>query len=254
MFLTSVIATLLAGMTFTGTSSPTVSEVDSSIGLAHITYHLDRRTVNSEDFKIFYTYTDNGNSYNFNIFNFRYNSTSSTYEIGYSAGDLTNIYFNCSLSQSGAYVYSGTVSEWYDDGIYYSISLPNTPFGHDLYLDIYFGLIDSATFSDSTSYSYQDAYNEGLKDGIQQGLEQAEGDYQQGYQDARELYENQDAVVTSIFSGILGIGLIPIEFFMSIFNFEVLGINFAHIVSAILTLMVLVILVRVILGGKKGSE
>lgn len=106
-------------------------------------------------------------------------------------------------------------------------------------------------FVDGSEEGYNNGYKVGNDEGYYKGKDVG---YQIGFLYAKSLYENQDSTINSIFSGILSIGLIPVEFLMSIFNFEVLGINFAHIVSAILTIMVTIILLRVILGGKNGDK
>lgn len=121
-------------------------------------------------------------------------------------------------------------------------------------VDLYLYLLDSNLFSEyfeGDTSSYQDGYTQGYSDGEVAGTQTG---YQDGYADAKEEYENQDAVVNSIFGGIVTIGLIPIEFFMSIFNFNILGINFTQIVSVLLSVMVIVILLRIILGGKGGQK
>lgn len=78
------------------------------------------------------------------------------------------------------------------------------------------------------------AYEEGRTAGYLAGL--AEG-------------QQQDEQISSIFRGILEIGLVPINFFLAMFNFEILGINITEFVTALLTAMLVVYVVRIFIGG-----
>ena len=44
--------------------------------------------------------------------------------------------------------------------------------------------------------------------------------------------------------------MVPVNFFLSIFNFEILGINMAGFVSALLTISIVIFLLRLIKGSK----
>lgn len=85
---------------------------------------------------------------------------------------------------------------------------------------------------------WQDGYNEGAEDGYSQG-------YTDGYNEATNTDEN----ITSIFGGILNIGMLPVNFFLAIFNYEILGINLTAVISAILSICVAIIVIRFIKGG-----
>lgn len=78
------------------------------------------------------------------------------------------------------------------------------------------------------------AYEEGRTAGYIAGL--AEG-------------QQQDETIASIFSGILEIGLVPINVFLAMFNFDILGINITEFVTALLTAMLVVYVVRIFIGG-----
>lgn len=82
-----------------------------------------------------------------------------------------------------------------------------------------------------------ESYNTGFADGRAVGI-------QEGRQ--------EDATIASIFSGILEVGLVPINFFLAIFNFEILGINITSFVTALLTVCLVIIMLRTMFGG--GSE
>ena len=56
-----------------------------------------------------------------------------------------------------------------------------------------------------------------------------------------------------IFQGICNIGLMPVNFFLGVLNFEVFGINIGAFVSALLTLAIVIIIVRIIFSGGNGK-
>ena len=107
--------------------------------------------------------------------------------------------------------------------------------------NLYQTLVDSGdNYGNGFDNGYDTGYHDGYDDGKSTG-------YQDGYTKGKEDYENQSGQINSIFDGILSIGLIPIEFFMSIFNFSIFGINVQQIVSALLSIVVIVILLRITL-------
>ena len=143
----------------------------------------------------------------------------------------TNIYFytffdNVSSSYTD-YDYVNTLTNPYDtsasmetdvDTSYY-LRLTGFLFSQDLY--------ESFT-GEGNSYTtgYTDGFNEGQQTGYDDGYTTGHADgYTTGYNQGKHDYENADSQINAIFDGILSIGLIPIEFFMSIFNFEILGIK-----------------------------
>lgn len=75
--------------------------------------------------------------------------------------------------------------------------------------------------------------------------------YDKGYSDGDSVNEN----MSTIFSGIIDIGLLPINVFLDIFNFEVFGINFKPLVAGLLTALVAIIIFRMFVGkGGGGSD
>lgn len=90
--------------------------------------------------------------------------------------------------------------------------------------------------------TYQDGYNDGYADGNADG-------YGEGWNEGYRFADNQDAVASSIFIGIIDVALLPINFFLACLNFEVFGINIGSMVTALLTVMIVIIIVRVVFGG-----
>lgn len=89
----------------------------------------------------------------------------------------------------------------------------------------------SQLYGQSESDSYQQGYSNGHIDGYNDGL-------------------NVDSTVVTIFNGILNIALVPINFFLGMFNFEILGINMSAFVSALLSVALIIIVIRLITGKK----
>ena len=100
----------------------------------------------------------------------------------------------------------------------------------------------------SSSNSYQAGYDQGFTDGESSGHDKG---YAEGYTEAN----NTNPTATVIFSGIISIGLMPINFFLAILNFEVFGINIGAFVSALLTVAIIVIIIKIIVGsGVNGGD
>lgn len=93
---------------------------------------------------------------------------------------------------------------------------------------------------------YQSGYDTGYQSG--QSIGYING-YQTGYSDATTEFDQYDETALTIFNGILEVGLLPINVFLTIFNFEVFGINFAGVVSALLTVSIVIIIFRFLFGG-----
>lgn len=87
------------------------------------------------------------------------------------------------------------------------------------------------------------SYNNGYTTGYQTG-------YTTGYTEG----SSQDETAVAIFSGIIEIALVPINFFLAMLNFEVFGINIGAFVSALLTVAIVVIIIRIVVsGGNKNG-
>lgn len=100
---------------------------------------------------------------------------------------------------------------------------------------------------DSYDIGYYNGYNEGYDEGDRIGQNTG---YSQGYSDAQA----DDSVPSIIFSGVLNIALIPVNFFLAILNFEVFGINIGGFVTGLMTIAVIIILFGVIFGGRPAPR
>lgn len=167
-------------------------------------------------------------------------------------------------SSSGTSVSFQTTASWYDETIdsgagarctntvnvnntiasgnfrdhVYRVSLPN------LYRTVNFAF-------GSAEGGYVDGYNTGYRDGSTNGYTQG---YDTGYAEGYTNGVETDTTAFTIFNGILSIGMIPINAFLAMLNFDVLGINISNFVMSLLTVLVTIWVVRVITGGGHRSD
>lgn len=78
--------------------------------------------------------------------------------------------------------------------------------------------------------------------------------YSQGYTAGFTDGSADTGEASVIFSGILSVALLPVNFFLGMLNFEVFGINIGGMVSGLLTLAIVFILCRTIFSGGNGSN
>lgn len=135
--------------------------------------------------------------------------------------NYTPLFYNCNISLYNAWTFAPTYisSQAFADGTY------------------------NAGYNVGYTQGYNDGYNVGNSNGYSQG-------YQEGYSEGFTEGSTQDETAVAIFSGMVNVGLIPVNFFLSIFNFEVFGINISAMVSAFLTIAIIVIIVRMVTGKK----
>lgn len=100
--------------------------------------------------------------------------------------------------------------------------------------------------SNSLSIGYEQGYSQGYVVGKSDG-------YNTGYADGIEYASNLDDTALTIFEGIITVALVPINFFLAIFNFEIFGINISGFVSALLTVSIIIIIVRFLTGKKQDD-
>lgn len=93
---------------------------------------------------------------------------------------------------------------------------------------------------------YEVGYGVGSSEGFASG-------YESGYADGFASGVETDETAFTIFNGILTIGMIPINVFLAMFDFTVLGINISNFVMSLLTVLVTIWVIRVITGSG-GNE
>ena len=123
-------------------------------------------------------------------------------------------------------------------------------------VSIYFSFeVRCYSILDAQTNWYNNGYNDGYSAGNSIGEENGyNSGYSAGYQDGYNQGYSTDSTVTSIFSGILQVGLVPINFFLACFNFEILGINLKGFIQALFTICITIIVIKTIFGGKGASD
>lgn len=154
---------------------------------------------------------------------------------------LPNVYF---MGQSEYYIDNESGD--------YSIQFLNTGSNPYLYVNYYIGILPQ-NFIDGSGYQngYSDGYNAGYDTGWDEGYTRGEAI---GYSDGFEDGASVDDTAIVIFNGILNIALVPINFFLAIFNWELFGINMSALVTSILSVCLVVIVVRLVTGKNADGK
>ena len=123
----------------------------------------------------------------------------------------------------------------------------------------FIGIIFQNLNSDPYNSGYNVGYNEGYNIGVSSVVDNPDSDwyqsiyntgYQVGYQYALDTTDNQSAVATSIFNGIFTIGMLPVNVFLGFMDWEVFGINISGFVSGLLSIALLIIVFKFVMGHK----
>lgn len=156
---------------------------------------------------------------------------------------------SCTLTGT---INSDTLFELEFDNLFISQYFLFNTDSYDWFLSYY---INSAQSLIKNGNVYGTAYYDGFRDGKQQGYDEGKADgHQEGWLEGFNYADNQDETALTIFEGIITIALVPINFFLAIFNFEIFGINLSGFVSALLTVSIIIIVVRFLTGKKQGSD
>lgn len=124
--------------------------------------------------------------------------------------------------------------------------------------------IRAMVYQESTEYSVRpittayydnnvsgDSYNAGYDTGYQNGYNIGNNyGYSRGYSEGIQEATSQESTALTIFTGIIEVGLLPVNVFLKMFEYEVFGINIAGLVSAGMTIAIVAIIIRVITGKK----
>lgn len=114
------------------------------------------------------------------------------------------------------------------------------------------GFSDGYDSGETAGYSI--GYSVGFDEGVASQEQNIIDAYNNGYTTGYNEGFSTDSTVTTIFSGILQVALVPINFFLACFNFEILGINLSGFIKALFTVAITVIVIKTIFGGKGASE
>ena len=111
------------------------------------------------------------------------------------------------------------------------------------------------TYFNPTYYDYSMGYSDGYLQGIESGPnnQMLEQEYERGRQVGIQeglAQADYSSTANSIFNGIFTIGLLPVNVFLGFMDWEVFGINIAGLVSGLISVAIVVIIIRFILGHK----
>lgn len=91
---------------------------------------------------------------------------------------------------------------------------------------------------------YETGYNIGKEDGVSQG-------YDTGYSDGYASGVETNGTAFTIFNGILNIGMIPVNFFLAMFNFNILGINISNFILSLISVLITIYIYRLATAKKE---
>ena len=139
--------------------------------------------------------------------------------------------------------YLHTLSESDTNNVYYELD-------YNMFYDTLTLLVGTdSSFNDGYSIGYNtgytDGYNTGSSVGYNTGYDTGRQDgYNTGYSVGYNDGVDTDGTAAAIYSGIIATGLIPIQFFLSIFNFEIFGINLTGLVTSLMSVCVVLIVIK----------
>ena len=110
----------------------------------------------------------------------------------------------------------------------------------------------------SNDVYYNNGYNEGFKGGKIEGYSTGKSEgYSNGFAEGKKngydigynagVNAGQDYSFSALFGAVFDV---PIQAFKGLFNFEIFGVNMTSFVSSLLALCVIVVIVKICLGGK----
>ena len=101
------------------------------------------------------------------------------------------------------------------------------------------------------NFSYSKGYDRGYTAGLGEG--ETIG-YNNGYVDGYNDAFNGDSTALTIFSGITTIAMLPVDMFLRMFNFEVLGINLTSFITGLLTFYIVLYMLKVVTGSRSKGD
>ncbi len=124
----------------------------------------------------------------------------------------------------------------------YSFALQDLNNWKDVSNDVFYNNGYNNGFSEGKESGFSSGHDSGYKEGFSVGKDSG---YNIGYSDG--VVAGQDYSFTALLGAVFDV---PIAAFKGLFNFEVLGVNMTSFVSGLLALCVIVVIVKICLGGK----
>lgn len=225
--------------------------IDATFNMtAHLSYN-DETSYLVDTFKFsvyldFYYVSQNGTATKQDSLSYSISPNWSVNQSGWSSSKLATFNFTYGIDHDDDNLYI----KFYDDNTLVDQKRLNTD--NSYYYHSYVNYhIDTSYLADAIStrlialhqsdaeltQAWQDGYDEGRVKGYQEGA---------GHQMNPEMF--------TIFNGILNVAMVPVNVFLRIFNWEVYGINIASMVSALLSIAVLIIIIRLVTGKSSSGD
>lgn len=209
----------------------------------------------------YFTYADTNDTYGF-YFDERDTSLSFRTSVAYTG------YANASILNTGTstiYCEELINEDYFADYVYdqptgiegmyisndWNIDFVNDSTFVDYFEKILYTAIRSSEISTNEAYDtgftqgYSEGYNEGKDEGIIEGRAEGRADgYAQGYNEGYNDGVDTDGTAAAIYAGIIATGMIPIQFFLTIFNFEIFGINLTGLVTSLMSVCIVLIVIK----------
>ena len=140
---------------------------------------------------------------------------------------------------SGNFIWTDGTCYYYDaSNIHYSLSIDRYKLG---YKDGY-----NIGFNSGKEEGKTEGYNQGKSEGYNEGkIEGHTEGYNEGY--AKGLADANNYTFFSLIGAIIDA---PIQYFQSLFDFTILGVNIKGLLLALFTLCVILVIVRLVKGGR----
>lgn len=101
---------------------------------------------------------------------------------------------------------------------------------------------------DTARGGYNTGYDTGYAVGKEEGTNQG---YTTGYSDGYSAGVEVNGTAFTIFNGILNIGMIPVNFFLAMFNFNILGINISNFILSLISVLITIYIYRLATAKKE---
>ena len=160
--------------------------------------------------------------------------------------DNLSIYLYDFSGASPYFTFSETsplISEQFSNSCWgYSFALQDLNNWSDLSNDVYYNNGYNEGFKGGKTEGYSSGLDEGYSNGFAEGKTNG---YDIGYNAG--VNAGQDYSFSALFGAVFDV---PIQAFKGLFNFEIFGVNMTSFVSSLLALCVIVVIVKICLGGK----
>ena len=275
MFLT--MALLSAGLGVVGISGQNANIIASNSSTSILTYEVNNYNAVSLVFNFPDYYAPQGGEVNVKL-TYQKNGRYITND------EFINLYFSYESSDQNCYLglftagvqedfnymlgvktyHGSTLMDYYSPSIFdgvNNIDLTDSPLtlgnvsstNFKIVLDFFY--VDEQYLITEYQADIDNAYNSGYSNGYNNGYSNGDSaGYIRGYDEAFGSITDLNSTAGMIVSGIINIGLLPVNIFLSILDFEVFGINVGALVGSLLTIACFLILWRIIKGTANSDS